>query len=157
MIKRQRLEDEGSDDEIEINEIYEKENVGEEEILIEANGFEFHEALNSYNCTHEVCRPPGWIEPEITIENSIPAKTFPFKLDTFQEAAIGCVQKNQSVLVSAHTSAGKTVIAQYAIALAFKNKQRVIYTSPIKALSNQKYSEFAREFKDVGSIIIFIF
>jgi superfamily II RNA helicase len=43
------------------------------------------------------------------------ARTFPFELDPFQEAAIGCVHKNESVLVSAHTSAGKTVVAQYAI------------------------------------------
>lgn len=55
-----------------------------------------------------------------------------------------------SVLVAAHTSAGKTVVAQYAIAKAIKNKQRVIYTSPIKALSNQKYRELEEEFKDVG-------
>jgi ATP-dependent RNA helicase DOB1 len=52
--------------------------------------------------------------------------------------------------VSAHTSAGKTVVAEYAIAQCLKNVQRVIYTSPIKALSNQKYREFAAEFGDVG-------
>jgi ATP-dependent RNA helicase DOB1 len=54
------------------------------------------------------------------------------------------------VLVSAHTSAGKTVVAEYAIAQSLKNNQRVIYTSPIKALSNQKYREFAADFGDVG-------
>ena len=53
----------------------------------------------------------------------------------------------QSVLVSAHTSAGKTVVAEYAIALSLKAGQRVIYTSPIKALSNQKYRELAEEFQ----------
>lgn len=52
--------------------------------------------------------------------------------------------------VSAHTSAGKTVVALYAIAMSLQNKQRVIYTSPIKALSNQKYREFKQEFSDVG-------
>lgn len=56
------------------------------------------------------------------------------------------------MLVSAHTSAGKTVVAEYAIAQCLKNKQRVIYTSPIKALSNQKYREFAEKFRDVGLI-----
>lgn len=56
------------------------------------------------------------------------------------------------MLVSAHTSAGKTVVAEYAIARSLKNKQRVIYTTPIKALSNQKYREFSEEFKDVGLI-----
>lgn len=52
--------------------------------------------------------------------------------------------------MSAHTSAGKTVVALYAIAMSLRNKQRVIYTSPIKALSNQKYREFKQEFSDVG-------
>jgi len=52
--------------------------------------------------------------------------------------------------VSAHTSAGKTVVALYAIAMSLLNQQRVIYTSPIKALSNQKYREFKEEFSDVG-------
>lgn len=57
---------------------------------------------------------------------------------------------NESVLVSAHTSAGKTVVAEYAIAQCLRDKQRVIYTSPIKALSNQKYREMQAEFGDVG-------
>lgn len=55
-----------------------------------------------------------------------------------------------SVQVSAHTSAGKTVVALYAIAMSLRDNQRVIYTSPIKALSNQKYREFKEEFSDVG-------
>lgn len=46
------------------------------------------------------------------------------------------------MFVAAHTSAGKTVIADYAIALSMKHKTRSIYTSPIKALSNQKYRDF---------------
>jgi len=53
-------------------------------------------------------------------------------------------------MVAAHTSAGKTAIAEYAIALALKNNQRVIYTSPIKALSNQKFRDLQEEFEDVG-------
>lgn len=53
-------------------------------------------------------------------------------------------------MVAAHTSAGKTAIAEYAIAQSLNKKARVIYTSPIKALSNQKYRELAEEFKDVG-------
>ncbi len=43
-------------------------------------------------------------------------------------------ERHESVLVAAHTSAGKTVVAEYAIAMAFRDKQRVIYTSPLKAL-----------------------
>ncbi|KAL8798020.1 MAG: hypothetical protein Q9182_007019 [Xanthomendoza sp. 2 TL-2023] len=79
-----------------------------------------------------------------------PAREWPFKLDPFQEVSIASIERGESVLVSAHTSAGKTVVAEYAIAQCLKNNQRVIYTSPIKALSNQKYREFAAEFGDVG-------
>lgn len=78
------------------------------------------------------------------------AKEYQFNLDAFQRESIKCLERNESVLVAAHTSAGKTVVAEYAIALALRNKQRVIYTSPIKALSNQKYRELSAEFKDVG-------
>lgn len=56
------------------------------------------------------------------------------------------------MLVAAHTSAGKTVVAEYAIALSQKHMTRAIYTSPIKALSNQKYRDFKKTFKDVGLI-----
>ena len=52
--------------------------------------------------------------------------------------AVAAIERDESVLVSAHTSAGKTVCAEYAIATSLREKQRVIYTSPIKALSNQK-------------------
>lgn len=75
-----------------------------------------------------------------------PAKEYPFILDPFQKEAILCIENDQSVLVSAHTSAGKTVVAEYAVARALSMKQRVIYTTPIKALSNQKYREFHEEF-----------
>ena len=60
------------------------------------------------------------------------AKTYPFKLDPFQQRSVECLERDESVLVSAHTSAGKTVVAEYAIAMALRDKQRVIYTSPIK-------------------------
>lgn len=79
-----------------------------------------------------------------------PAKVYPFTLDTFQRDAIDCIENDKSVLVAAHTSAGKTVVAEYAIAQSLRDKQRVIYTSPIKALSNQKYRELSAEFGDVG-------
>jgi len=79
-----------------------------------------------------------------------PAKTYPFTLDPFQQTAINYVEKNESVLVAAHTSAGKTVVAEYAIAKSLRDGQRVVYTSPIKALSNQKYRDLQEEFEDVG-------
>ena len=79
-----------------------------------------------------------------------PAKTYPFKLDPFQAQATQYITRNESVLVAAHTSAGKTAVAEYAIAQALREGQRVIYTSPIKALSNQKYRDLSEEFTDVG-------
>ncbi|ORY74828.1 rRNA-processing arch domain-domain-containing protein [Protomyces lactucae-debilis] len=101
---------------------------------------------------HQVALPPDY--PYIPISQhqkpEHPAKEYPFTLDPFQATAIASIQRNESVLVSAHTSAGKTVVAEYAIAQSLMNKQRVIYTSPIKALSNQKYRELLEEFGDVG-------
>jgi len=75
-----------------------------------------------------------------------PAKTYPFELDPFQKQSIAYIERNESVLVSAHTSAGKTVVAEYAVARSIKHSQRVIYTSPIKALSNQKFRDMQEEF-----------
>jgi ATP-dependent RNA helicase DOB1 len=83
-------------------------------------------------------------------ETKLPAKTYKFKLDSFQQEAVNHVERGESVLVAAHTSAGKTAIAEYAIAKSLRDKQRVIYTSPIKALSNQKYRDLQEEFGDVG-------
>ncbi len=75
-----------------------------------------------------------------------PAMTFPFTLDTFQQQAIARLERNESVFVAAHTSAGKTVVAEYACALAKQRGTRCVYTSPIKALSNQKFRDFSQKF-----------
>ncbi|VTZ66196.1 ATP-dependent RNA helicase, putative [Plasmodium chabaudi chabaudi] len=103
------------------------------------------------NCIHKCVRPQSYVHNKLN-ESITPARTYKFELDTFQKKSIECLERNESVLVSAHTSAGKTVIAEYAIALGLRDKQRVIYTSPIKALSNQKYRDLSEEFKDVGLI-----
>ncbi|OCH89470.1 antiviral helicase [Obba rivulosa] len=102
---------------------------------------------------HQVAVPPGY--PYVPISNHVPpakpAREYKFTLDPFQQVSVHAIQRNESVLVSAHTSAGKTVVAEYAIAQCLQNKQRVIYTSPIKASSyNQKYREMLAEFGDVG-------
>ncbi|KAI8587624.1 antiviral helicase [Geranomyces variabilis] len=78
------------------------------------------------------------------------AHEFPFELDVFQKQAVYHLENGDSVFVAAHTSAGKTVVAEYAIALAQKHMTRAIYTSPIKALSNQKFRDFRTTFDDVG-------
>lgn len=78
------------------------------------------------------------------------AREWPFELDTFQKEAIYHLENGDSVFVAAHTSAGKTVVAEYAIALAAKHMTKAIYTSPIKALSNQKFRDFRQTFDEVG-------
>ncbi|XP_061367617.1 DExH-box ATP-dependent RNA helicase DExH9 [Gastrolobium bilobum] len=107
-----------------------------------------------HDCVHDVSYPDGYVHSSSSSLSSSPheepAKKFPFALDPFQSQAITCLEKGESAMVSAHTSAGKTVVALYAIAMSLRNGQRVIYTSPIKALSNQKYREFKEEFSDVG-------
>ncbi|XP_064557033.1 superkiller complex protein 2 isoform X1 [Zonotrichia leucophrys gambelii] len=79
-----------------------------------------------------------------------PAHKWPFTPDPFQQRAALCLERGHSVLVAAHTSAGKTAVAEYAIALARRHMTRSIYTSPIKALSNQKFRDFRETFGDVG-------
>ena len=79
-----------------------------------------------------------------------PAIKFPFVLDDFQKRSIVRLEQGENVLVCAHTSSGKTVVAEYGIALGRKHSKRVVYTSPIKALSNQKYRDFKKHFDDVG-------
>ncbi len=69
-----------------------------------------------------------------------------FTLDLFQEQAVKSLEKNHSVVVSAATGTGKTLIADYAINKYINEGKKVIYTAPIKALSNQKYRDFKKEY-----------
>ena len=71
---------------------------------------------------------------------------FPFELDDFQKEACECITKGESVVVCAPTGAGKTVIAQHAIHCALEQDKRVFYTTPLKALSNQKYNDFSEKY-----------
>jgi ATP-dependent RNA helicase DOB1 len=113
---------------------------------------EEEKVILSHQVRHQVALPPDYDYVPISEHKppAEPARTWKFELDPFQQVSIASIERNESVLVSAHTSAGKTVVAEYAIAQCLKNNQRVIYTSPIKALSNQKYREFQAEFGDVG-------
>ncbi|KAM3510790.1 hypothetical protein MY11210_005571 [Beauveria gryllotalpidicola] len=108
----------------------------------------------SHNIQHQVALPPDLDYEYVPLSEhkspAEPARTYAFKLDPFQSLSVASIERDESVLVSAHTSAGKTVVAEYAIAQCLKRNQRVIYTSPIKALSNQKYRDFEALFGDVG-------
>jgi superfamily II RNA helicase len=74
------------------------------------------------------------------------ARRYAFPLDDFQVAAILAILERSSVIVSAPTGAGKTLVAEFAIHDALAAKRRVAYTTPLKALSNQKYADFCRQF-----------
>jgi len=68
----------------------------------------------------------------------------PFPLDDFQRHALDALDAGRSVLVAAPTGAGKTLVAEYAIAAALDSGTKTFYTTPLKALSNQKYGDFVR-------------
>ncbi|MDD5558094.1 DEAD/DEAH box helicase [Candidatus Methylomirabilis sp.] len=70
---------------------------------------------------------------------------YPFPFDAFQDEAIALIAEGSSVIVSAPTGAGKTLIAEFAIYRALAHQHRIAYTTPIKALSNQKYADFTRQ------------
>ncbi len=71
---------------------------------------------------------------------------FPFELDDFQKEACEVIDGGESVVVCAPTGAGKTVIAQHAINNAIKENVRIFYTTPLKALSNQKFYDFCEQY-----------
>lgn len=91
-----------------------------------------------------LCDPPEIEDPVFN--------NYSFPLDTFQKNAIVSINQNHNVLVTAATGSGKSLVAEYAIETGVKKGKKVIYTSPIKSLSNQKFYEFKRKFPqmDVG-------
>ena len=75
---------------------------------------------------------------------------FSFELSDFQKYAIEGIVKSQHVLITAHTGSGKTLPAEFAIEYFHSLKKKIIYTSPIKALSNQKFYEFTQKFPNIS-------
>ena len=75
---------------------------------------------------------------------------YSFSLSDFQKYAIEAIVKGQHVLVTAHTGSGKTLPAEFALNFFVEKGKKLIYTSPIKALSNQKYSEFCRKYPHIS-------
>lgn len=71
---------------------------------------------------------------------------FDFELDDFQKEAVKCIDESKSVVVCAPTGAGKTCIAEHAIHKALEENTRLFYTTPLKALSNQKFYDFGRKY-----------
>jgi len=91
--------------------------------------------MTEYLITHKNEHPTDWTDSE-----SI--KVYKYPLDYFQKLAIRAINKDENVMACVATGSGKSTLADYAIALSFSRNKRVIFTSPIKALSNQKYKEF---------------
>lgn len=75
---------------------------------------------------------------------------FPFPLSDFQKYAIQAIVEGDHILVTAHTGSGKTLPAEFAIEYFVEKGKKVIYTSPIKALSNQKFHEFTKKFPHIS-------
>ena len=83
------------------------------------------------------------LKKEITQDDIKDIYNPPYKLDKFQIGAIDSILKHQHVLALAHTGAGKTTIAEFSIAECHRLNKKIIYTSPIKTLSNQKFHDLA--------------
>ena len=71
---------------------------------------------------------------------------FPFPLDTFQIEAIKAINSGNSIVLTAPTGSGKTLIGEFAIYRGLSHESRVFYTTPLKALSNQKFRDFVNQF-----------
>ena len=110
---------------------------------------EFREELASLRGTPElvdrlenlIMKHPG-IENNINLYRAI----YPFPLDDFQEQGLQSLQSGNNVLVTTPTGSGKTVVGELAIYFALMLGLRVAYTTPLKALSNQKFSDFKKRY-----------
>ena len=71
-----------------------------------------------------------------------------YELEKFQEEAIIAIEQNKDVIISTYTGNGKTLVADYTIEKCLNENKKVIYTAPIKALSNQKYREMQKIYGD---------
>lgn len=89
----------------------------------------------------QVAAEPGGNAQETWEDLSAFAARYPFPIDAFQLEAMQHLAHGRSVSATAPTGTGKTLVAEYAIWRAQQNNQRVIYTTPLKALSNQKYRD----------------
>ena len=91
------------------------------------------------------------ITPDISkTPESLPPHPYTFPLDPFQQYAISAISKNENVLVCAKTGSGKTLVGEYQIYNSLSKGKRVFYTTPIKSLSNQKFYDLKRLFKDAS-------
>ena len=98
----------------------------------------------------KICKKPY----QTTLQFSRIFNEWSFSLSNFQKYAIEGIVKNKNILVTAHTGSGKTIPADFTIKFMNEKGKKVIYTSPIKALSNQKLREFQNRFSNISFGII---
>lgn len=84
----------------------------------------------------------------IDTETALDALEFPYELDNFQKHGANSIEHGHHIIVTAHTGSGKTSVGEYAIAYHIKRNKRIIYTTPIKALSNQIHKNLSNKYKD---------
>jgi len=96
-----------------------------------------------------IIAPKDYPETKETNEMKKEFDRFPFPLSPFQKHSIDALVNGKSILVTAHTGSGKTVPAEFAIQYFQERGKKVIYCSPIKALSNQKFYEFRRKYPHI--------
>jgi superfamily II RNA helicase len=91
------------------------------------------------------------ITPDISkTPELLPVHPYTFPLDPFQQHAINAISKDENVLVCAKTGSGKTLVGEYQIYHSLSKGKRVFYTTPIKSLSNQKFYDLKKLFKDAS-------
>lgn len=78
---------------------------------------------------------------------------YPFELDDFQKQAIEVLAQGESVMVAAPTGTGKTIVAEYGIFQAYSQRKRIFYTTPVKALSNQKFKDLHAQYGDAVGLL----
>jgi superfamily II RNA helicase len=86
--------------------------------------------------------------PDFPPPNYVGQALFPYTLDVFQQWSVMAIARDENVLVTAKTGSGKTAVGLYLIQHCLAKQQRVFYTTPIKALGNQKFAELKEKFTE---------
>lgn len=97
-----------------------------------------------------------FLDPADT-DNSVLVERFkaryPFELDDFQQQAMAVLANGESVMVAAPTGTGKTIVAEYGIFQSYSHRKRIFYTTPVKALSNQKFKDLHAQYGDAVGLL----
>ena len=105
--------------------------------------------MSAQNVSHNLCKNCTETYPSNS-EYEYVFQTYPYHLSDFQKYAIEAILRGHHVLSCAHTGSGKTLAAEFAIQHFVGQHKKIIYTSPIKALSNQKYYEFTQKYPHIS-------